>query len=426
MSSVISDVRRDVRPHVAPRPSAIEITLLGCGTVGSAVAALAQRPASVPIRITTAFVRDARRRRPALPGDTLRTSDIAIALASSPDVVVELLGGTEPARTLVLAALERHIPVVTANKSLLAAHGRELRDAASVTGTPLLYEGAVIAGVPFLGTFARRAYASQLTSVVGIANGTSNFVLTRAAADRVGIVDAVAEAQRLGFAEPDPSKDVDGIDAAEKLAVLLQQFADVDARTSDIETGGISALTSADVELARELGGTIKPVIAADWSAGINAFVGPAFVPSRHVLADVDDAENALLFDGPRGRLLFRGPGAGPDVTAATVLDDVQEAWRGALVETRSPLTAARVLAPETEWLIAIGAPRLPRPADVADLLASHGVYLRRTGARRTCDGIERTGALCWPASRGRIEAALHALDGAAGTTSSVLRALED
>src|SRR5688500_13629023 len=180
MSSVVSfDARRELRTRVAASP-AIEITLLGCGTVGSAVAALARqsRPQSLPIRITTALVRDARRHRPALDGETLRTNDIASVLTSPPDVVVEVLGGTEPARTIVLAALERGIPVVTANKSLLAAYGRQLREAAALTGTPLLYEAAVLAGVPFLGTFTRRPYASQLTSLVGIANGTSNYILT--------------------------------------------------------------------------------------------------------------------------------------------------------------------------------------------------------------------------------------------------------
>ena len=428
MSSVVSfDARRELRARIAAAPPAIEIILLGCGTVGSAVAALTRQPqpASVPIRITTALVRDARRNRPSLPGHVLRTSDIASVLAGSPDVVVELLGGTEPARTLVLAALERGVPVVTANKSLLAAHGRELREMAALTSTPLLYEAAVVAGVPFLGTFARRAYASQLTSVIGIANGTSNYVLTRATQERLTIGAALADAQRLGLAEPDPSKDVDGIDAAEKLAVLLQHFALADVRTGDIETGGITRLTAEDIERAAELGGTIKPVVAADWSGDVTAFVGPAFVPHAHALATVESAENALLFDGGRGRILFRGRGAGPEVTAATVLDDVQEAWRGT-AESLPPLRALPTSAPDTEWLIALTADRLPRPTDIADLLSAHGVYLRRTGARRSRGGVESVGALCWPSSRPRVDAALRALESAAGCTTTAIRALEE
>ena len=428
MSSVVSfDVRRELRVRSAAAP-AIEITLLGCGTVGSALAALTRvpQPSAIPVHIATALVRDARRPRPTLSGETLRTNDIASVLAGSPDVVVELLGGTEPARTIVLAALERGIPVVTANKSLLAAHGRELREAAQLTATPLLYEAAVVAGVPFLGTFGRRAYASQLTSVVGIANGTSNYVLTRAVADRVDIGLALADAQRLGLAEPDPSKDVEGVDAAEKLAVLLQHFALADVRVGDVETRGISGLSAGDLESAIELGGTIKPVIAADWAGAISAFAGPAFVPSTHVLAAVDGAENALLFDGPRGRILFRGRGAGPEVTAATVLDDVQEAWRSGAALAAPALAAARPAAPESEWLIGISAGRLARPADIADLLAGHGVYLRRTGTRRTRQGRESVAALCWPASRPRLEAALRALESATGGSTSLIRALED
>jgi homoserine dehydrogenase len=428
MSSVVSfDARRELRARAAVITPAIEITLLGCGTVGSALAALTRHPhpAAIPVRITAALVRDARRARPALPGDVLRTNDVGSILSSTPDVVVEVLGGTEPARTIVLAALERGIPVVTANKSLLAAHGRELRETAALTSTPLLYEAAVVAGVPFLGTFARRAYASQLTSVVGIANGTTNYILTRATADRVSIAAALLDAQRLGLAEPDPSKDVEGIDAAEKLTVLLQHFALADVRTQDIETEGITALGADDLERAAELGGTIKPVVAADWSNAISAFAGPAFVSHTHVLASVDSAENALLFEGGRGRLLFRGRGAGPEVTAATVLDDVQEAWRGG-PQSLSALSAVRVSAPETEWLISVKADRLPRPADVADLLASHGVYLRRTGSKRTRGGVESIGALSWPASRGRVATALRALESAAGCTTSLIRALED
>lgn len=426
MSVVSFDVGRELRVRSTPACRPIEVGLLGCGNVGAAFAALTQEPhhTATQVQVNTALVRDARRDRPSLRGEALRTQLADEVFSGSPDVVVELLGGTEPARTLVLEALHRRIPVVTANKSLLAAHGRELRDAAAGALTPLLYEAAVIAGVPFLGTFARRPYAAEITSIVGIANGTSNYVLTRAAADRTGIDVALADAQRLGLAEPDPSNDVEGIDALEKLVVLLQHFASVDVSVAAVECRGIRSLTSAEIEQASALDGVIKPVIAADWSDGVRAFVGPTFVPRDHVLSPVDGAENAVVLGGSRGRIVFRGPGAGPAVTAATVLDDVLEAATGAPGAHPLPLKPVEVQASETEWFLSLAANRLPRGIEIADLLSSFGVFIRRTGQRRSSDGVERVAAIAWPCERPRLERALRALETAAACRSLCFRAL--
>ena len=428
MSSVVSfDIGRDLRARTSPVAPPIEVGLLGCGNVGGAFASLTERPhPSAPaVRVTAALVRDARRERPSLRGDALRTQQSESVFATAPDVVVELLGGIEPARTLVLEALDRRIPVVTANKSLLAAHGRELRDAAAATLTPLFYEAAVIAGVPFLGTFGRRPHAAQISSILGIANGTSNYVLTRAAADRIGIDAALATAQRLGLAEPDPTNDVEGFDAREKLVVLLQHFAGLDVAPADVEVRGIGALTAIEIAQASALGGTIKPVISADWSQGLRAFVGPAFVPADHVLAPVNDAENAVILGGPRGRIVLRGPGAGPDVTAATVLDDVLEAAHAGPQAHPASLAASPCDAPETEWFISLAAERLPRGLEIADLLSSFGVFIRRTGQRRSSDGVDRVAALTWPCERPRIERALRSLAAAADCRTVLLRTVE-
>ena len=427
MSSVIAvDVGRELRARTFPTCRPIDVALLGCGNVGTAFAELAARShrQALALQISTALVRDARRDRPALR-DALRIARPAEVFAGSPDVVVELLGGLEPARALVLEALQRRIPVVTANKSLLAAHGAELRDTAAATQTPLLYEAAVIAGVPFLGTFARRPYAARISSILGIANGTTNYVLTRAAADRCDVAEALAEAQRLGLAEPDPTNDVDGIDATEKLVVLLQHFAGADVRFTDVERRGIRQVTSTDIELAIALGGTIKPVVAADWSGDLTAFAGPAFVPSRHLLAAVDDAENALVLGGPHGRVVFRGPGAGPDVTAATVLDDVVEAVEGRGETAHVPLRKLSCGAPESEWFVSLEGSRLPRGIETADLLASFGVFVRQTAPRRSADGVERVAMLTWPADRCRVERALSALEAACACQARHIRALE-
>ena len=427
MPSVVSvDVGRELRARTLPSCHPIDVVLLGCGNVGTAFAELASRShgSAIAVEISTALVRDARRHRPALR-DALRTAIPEEVFAGSPDVIVELLGGTGPARSLVLEALDRHIPVVTANKSLLAAHGRELREAAAAAATPLLYEAAVIAGVPFLGTFARRPYAARISSILGIANGTSNYVLTRAANDRRDIAVALAEAQRRGLAEPDPTNDVDGIDAAEKLVVLLQHFAGVDLQVTDVERRGIREVTATDIDFAASLDGRIKPVIAADWSDPITAFVGPAFVPREHLLASVDDAENALVLGGRHGRIVFRGPGAGPEVTAATVLDDVGEAVEGRIERSHLGLRSEACVAPESEWFVTLAADRLPRGLETADLLASYGVFTRRTSSRRCSDGLERTAALTWPAERTRVERALAALRTACGCEARSFRALD-
>ena len=408
--------RESCVPRLAPAP--LRIALLGCGNVGSAFAALAAREPG-GMTITHALVRDSERPRPALESSTERVERGDLVFAHEPDVLVELLGGTEPARTLALEALRRGIPVVTANKSLLAVHGRELRRAAALTGTPLLYEAAVIAGVPFLGTFARRRHAAGVTRLVAIANGTSNYVLTHARESGGGIDAPLAEAQRLGYAEPDPSNDIDGIDAAEKLIVLLQHFASLDVRLDQLSVQGIRGIRAIDQDLARTLGGTLKPVILADWSAGLQACAAPAFVPDQHVLASVNGVENAILLSGGHGTLLFRGPGAGPDVTAGTVMDDVVEAATGVHPPT-SNLSDTVPSEPVTSWLLTVSGDDVPGGDAISDLFAAHGVFFRRT----TEDG--RTfAALTWSASSERLEAAAHAVQSATGCDFRRFRALE-
>jgi homoserine dehydrogenase len=426
MSSIVVD--RCVAAAVRPLPLAeARVALLGCGNVGRAFAHLAAVPPSGTrrLRITGALVRDVQRTRP-LPVPAL-TADARELWLHPPDVCVELLGGLEPARSLVLEALARGIPVVTANKSLLARHGGELRETARAMGTPLLYEAAVIAGVPFLGTFSRRPRAAAVTGLVAIANGTSNFVLSRCARDGCGPGDALAEAQRHGYAEPDPQSDVSGADACEKLVVLLQHFAQVDVSPEVIETYGLDDIGEHQPSHARELGGVIKPVIVAHWrGVTLEAFVGPAFVTDDHPLSRVDGVENAILLSSPRGRLRFQGPGAGPDVTAATVLDDVEEALSEAAAPRHPPLAHATVASPETGWLVTLEGARLPSNLEVADLLASHGLFAHRVTATHTHGARESRSLLLWPARRHALQRAVAAVCAAAGCTATALRTLED
>jgi homoserine dehydrogenase len=315
----------------------LRIGLLGVGLVGSAVARVAAARSQAidrPIEITAGLVRNLH--APGRSDTVALTANGRAVLDTNPDVVVEVLGGLEPARTLVLDALARGIPVVTANKSLLAHHGDEILKAAAVVGVPIRYEAAVIAGVPFLGTFARRPFASSFTTLTGIVNGTTNYILSAMAEQGQELEVALAEAQRCGFAEPDPSKDIDGVDAAEKLVILIRQFFGVRVTVADIETIGIRNVTTADLERAHERGGTLKSLAFAQCRHGeLTAWVKPTFVATTHALAGLRGASNGILLQDANGReLTFTGPGAGPEVTAVTILDDVIELSS----ERRAPL----------------------------------------------------------------------------------------
>jgi homoserine dehydrogenase len=419
---------------IAPQASAvstpIRIALLGLGQIGSAVAELSHRGQTV--RVTGALVRTPGRARGShLPRDIAVTANADALFADDPDVVVEALGGIEPARTLVRDALLRGIPVVTANKSLIARHGGELLDLAAQRGVPLLYEASVLAGVPFLGTFARRPHAAAITAITGIVNGTTNYILSSMRTERVDGATALAEAQRRGFAEPDPRNDVGGIDAAEKLAVLAGHFGFGRVLPSSIETTGITEIVGLDLEHAGEFGGTVKAIVHAHRIAGsVRAFAGPAFVPSTNRLSHIDGVENAVILCGTYGDLCFSGPGAGPAATAATILDDViaaarGEGWRS--TDARHPtIPDVPVEAATTGWFVRITGSSLPEGEEIADLLGSHGVWLRRASAPDTRQGIESRYFLSYPCAKPRIDRALASLSAATdGSTALALRTLE-
>jgi homoserine dehydrogenase len=422
MTSVLHAARAHVHaPAPAARPR--RIALLGVGQVGSAVAALVSERED-EISISSGLVRDTRRQRPHARHVRL-TSNVRHALEGDPDLAIEALGGLEPARGLVLSALERGIPVVTANKSLLAAHGDELLDAAAHGGVPLRYEAAVLAGVPFLGAFARRSLARDVTSLSGIVNGTTNFIVSRMADDRAGFGAALADAQRRGYAEPDPANDVNGIDAAEKLCVLARHFGDWSVRPADIDTAGISEIESGDIQAAADLGGALKPVVFAEWSTGeLSAFAGAAFVSAAHPLARVNGVQNAIVVRNRlSGDLTFAGPGAGPAVTAATLLDDAAEIFAGCPADTARTWKQTRASAPATGWFVRLSGDNLPDETAVADLLSAYGVWVRRTAERRS-DTSSRW-FLTHRTGQARIADALRALERAAGCGTFAARILE-
>lgn len=307
---------------VSTPASFIRIGLLGLGTVGRAVADAA--PAH-GIQCVSALVRNLDRRP---PSDLNLERDAARVLNAGIDVLVEALGGTEPARTLVAAALDRGIPVVTANKSLIAAHGPELRARARQAGVPLLYEAAVVAGVPFVGALVNRPGLRSITQINGILNGTSH-AITTALESGVPFAEALADAQARGYAEPDSTADISGRDAAEKLAILLQLCGAPNTTAADIECVGIDSIGPADFAAARARGCVIKPIAAA--SLGANGWVGrvaPKEIPVSHLFAGLSGVTNALELHPTVGApITFVGPGAGPAITAQTILDDVIQAW---------------------------------------------------------------------------------------------------
>jgi homoserine dehydrogenase len=296
-------------------------------------------------------------------------------------------------------------------------------------------EAAALAGIPLLGTLARRPLAASIERLSGIVNGTSNYILTSVARRGLSIDEALREAQRCGYAEPNPSSDVLGIDACEKLVVLLQHIGIDGVRPAAIETRGISNLTSADVKLAAEFGGVIKPVVhAAIDGDRVRAFVAPALVRADDPLATVESEQNGVRIYGRLiGDLLYAGPGAGPEITAAAILDDVIEAANETVNSARirkrqdaSP-PAARVEAPATPWLLRIefrGA--APSPVDLAALLGASGVWLRRTGDLRRVAGAQQVGLLTHSCSRTRIESAIATLQAAADCRVTAIRVLED
>ncbi len=368
-------------PSPAPGARLVRVGLVGLGNVGQAVARLAPdaqrlRTGGVRFRVVSALVRDVERPR-RCPRPSRLTTNPEAFLRGHYDVVIEALGTIEPARTIVARVLGRGIPVVTGNKALVAAHGSELAALAARRGTSFRYEASALAGVPFLGALAERPYVADVSRFVAVVNGTSNFILSTIDAEGCSFENALSRAQRLGLTEPDPSRDLDGLDAADKFSLLASIVGWGRFPADALEVRGIRAIGAADLHAARRLDATIKPIVwASRTDAGLEAFVGPALVPSRHPLASLSGTLSGIQLSGRYvSNLFFSGPGAGPDVTAATILDDAVEA-----VSTvrRLPKRIAQQradcglpIAPLTGWLLRLGFPGVVPDASAAQALLS-------------------------------------------------------
>jgi homoserine dehydrogenase len=317
-------------------PAAIKVGLLGCGNVGSALVELVdeQRDSiadrtGLRLEVERVAVRNtAKQRAVSLADDVLTNDAMSVVEDPSVDVVVELIGGIEPARELILTALQNGKAVVTGNKELLANVGAELFEAAEKAGVDLLFEAAVAGGIPLIRPLRESLAGDRVQRILGIVNGTTNFILTRMTEEGSTFHEALAEAQELGYAERDPTADVEGFDAAAKAAIIATVAFGVRIVAGDVYNEGISGVTPADIAFAGRLGYVVKLLAIAEADDnGVAVRVHPAMVPADHPLAAVRESFNAVFIEGAAvGDLMLYGRGAGGRPTASAVLGDVIDA----------------------------------------------------------------------------------------------------
>jgi homoserine dehydrogenase len=382
----------------------VRVGLLGCGHVGSALVRLIDMQADeiearsgVRIEIARVAVRNlARERDVDIPAERFTHDAEEVVADPSVDVVVEVIGGIEPARSLILGALERKKPVVTANKELLANFGRELFEAAAGAGVDLLFEASVCGGVPLIRPLRESLAGDRIRRLMGIVNGTTNFVLTRMSESGASFADALAEAQTLGYAERDPTADVEGFDAAAKAAILASIAFSAKVVAGDVYREGISGLTADDIDSARHLGYVVKLLAIAEEVEGeVAVRVHPAMVPVNHPLASVRDSFNAVFIEAEAvGDLMFYGRGAGGMPTASAVLGDLIDAAknlaggsRGATIGTGARKRVRPIDEMRSQFYILIEVADRPGVlAAIASAFGEHGVSIKSMEQRGMAD----------------------------------------
>ncbi len=374
----------------------VRIGVLGCGNVGAAFVRLVEQQSSVieqrtgvRLEIVSVAVRNMSRDRDVQLSEGVLTRD-AHSVVTDPhvDLVVEVIGGIEPARELISSALAAGKPVVTANKELLANVGTELYGAADAAGVDLLFEAAVAGGVPVIRALRESLRGEPVSRVMGIINGTTNFILTKMTEEGAEYAAALSEAQHLGFAERDPTADVEGFDAGAKAAILASIAFGAKVVAGDVYHEGISHVTAADIAVAKRLGYVIKllGIAERDRASGeIAVRVHPAMVPNTHPLASVRASYNAVFVEGDAvGSLMFYGRGAGGNPTASAVLGDVIDAAVNLVKGTHGAIGtfAKAVIRPidETtaEYLLSLEVADKPGVLHaVTGAFATHGVSIR-------------------------------------------------
>ncbi len=413
----------------------VRVALLGAGTVGAGVLrilrdnaeSVADR-AGTRIEVTRVAVRDASRPRDGLPaGAEVVTDPVAAAAAADVDVVVEVMGGLEPAGAAIAAALGAGRPVVTANKALIADRGPELAALARANGTTLHYEAAVAGAIPIIRPLRESLAGDRVTRVVGILNGTTNHILTRMSEDGADFDDVLADAQAAGFAEADPSADVDGHDAAAKTAILATLAYGAAVHDADVHREGIRGITAADLRVAARLGYVIKLLgIANEVDGRIGVRVHPAMLPSDHPLASVRGVFNAVYVEAEAtGPLMFYGRGAGAMPTGAAVVGDLvvtaRDVVRGASAGEEADPRAAEIRPIDelrTQYCVRLEVDDRPGVlAEVAQVFGTHDVSIAQVWQDGTGDAAE----LVLITHRAR-EADLRATVDGLGSSASVRR----
>jgi homoserine dehydrogenase len=364
----------------------LTIAIAGLGTVGSGVLKLLRDNADIvaaragrPIAVTSVSAKDRSKDR-GVPLAGLRWYDDPVALAADPgvDVVVELIGGSDgPARALAEATIGAGKPLVTANKALLAVHGAQLAALAEAKGVPLAFEAAVAGGIPVIKALREGLAGNRISAVAGILNGTCNYILTQMRERGREFADVLADAQKLGYAEADPTFDIDGIDAAHKLAILAALAFGRPVSFDDVYVEGIRRVSAVDIEFATELGYRIKLLgIAKQTDAGIEARVHPCMVPHTAPIATVDGVFNAVVAEGDFvGRVMLTGRGAGAGPTASAVVADLIDVARNRVTPVWGVAADAFARAPSVPISAHVGCYYLrlvvvDRPGVIADVTA--------------------------------------------------------
>ena len=310
----------------------IKAALLGAGTVGGGVYKLVERRAAempdkvgAELKITKVLVKNLQKNREGIPSEVLTDDWEGIIHDPEISIVIELMGGVEPARTYILQALEAGKNVVTANKDLLAEHGQELMEAAERNHRDLCFEAAVGGGIPIIRPLKECLAGNEITEVMGIVNGTTNYILTKMTQEGWDFDDALKEAQRLGFAEADPTADVEGLDAGRKMAILASIAFHSRVTFKDVDVKGITKITAKDIQYAKEFGYTLKLLgVARNEEGKMEVGVSPMMIPSTHPLANVNDSFNAVFVHGDAvDDAMFQGRGAGEFPTASAVVGDL-------------------------------------------------------------------------------------------------------
>ena len=384
-----------------PPLTPLRVALLGCGVVGSEVARLITEQAADlraragrPLELVGIAIRDEKRERPGIDRALFTTDAKALVSHEDVDLVIELIGGLEPARSLILAALRHGASVVTANKALLAEDGATLFAAAEQAGADLYFEAAVAGAIPIIRPLRESLVGDEITSVIGIVNGTTNYILDRMDSGGVGFAEALAEAQQAGYAEADPTADVEGFDAAAKAAILASLAFHTRVTGAEVYREGITQVTPTDIASAHEIGCVVKllaiaqlspPVALGANDRTVSVRVHPAMIPRSHPLASVGGAYNAVFVESmSAGRLMFYGPGAGGSPTASAVLGDLVTVARNRLRGALGPGESSYAARPVTK--IGSVMTRYHVSLDVADMVgvlatiaqafAEHGVSI--------------------------------------------------